>query len=419
MKEIIKKSLFILAILSSSLYSNSYDLLIGGILSFDLGIGKISYGLIDTLSDSLKIGYSSSGVFSLGQDPYLIKNKVVEIIEPVDASFFLHIDSLPSILHDDYNSLISSSTIKCVYSMFEASAIPTFCADYFNNNFDVVLVPDPFLIDVYKNSGVILPIFCIPTGLYLDKFLKIEQKKSANKLFTFGCVANRWARKNLKKLITVFSELFGNNNDYQLKIHASGYHCGESLEEYVEQLKISNVFITSEMFSEDDCVDFIKTCDCYILLSKAEGFSNTPREAMAAGIPCIITDNTGHATICNSGNVIVVPSNIEVDAWDEVFLTITGKQYDCKNDDVKRAMLYVVTHYQECLDRAVYARKWVKQYEWVSLKNYYTTFFNPQSVVFGQDNSLDILTRTVYTNDSNLYHKFKELMIQKFIVDLL
>lgn len=410
MKVLIRPYLFIVSLFSLNLYASN-DLLIGGILSFDLGIGKISYGIIDYLSDSLTIQYCSSGVFSLGQDPYAIENKVHEATEQVDASFFLHIDSLPSILHDDYTEFLSPSTIKCAYSMFEASAIPGFCADYLNNNFDVVLVPDPFLIEVYNKSGVTLPIFCIPTGLYLEKFLMIEEKKSSHKPFVFGCIANRWARKNLKKLITVFYELFGNDNNYALKIHASGYHCGESLEEYVDQLKVSNVFITSEMFEEDGCVDFMKECDCYILLSKAEGFSNTPREAMAAGVPCIITDNTAHATICNADMAIAVPSQEEIDAWDEVFLTVTGKQFDCKNDDVKKAMLFVVNNYQTCLTKAIKARQWVKQYEWSALKSLYTAFFRPKNIVFSTINSIDPSSQTVTTNDVSLCRKFKRLVL--------
>ncbi len=383
----------------------SCDLLIGGILAFDLGIGKISYGLIDYLADHIKIRYCSSGVFSLGQDPYYIKDKVIEIHQPINAQFFLYIDSLPGIMHGDYHNFFYKDTIKCVYTMFEATGIPTVCADYLNEHFDVVLVPDPFLIDAYKNSGVTLPIYCIPTGLYLKKYFNIPIPHIRQKPFIFGCISNRWARKNLKKLIDLFIEQFGNNNDYQLKIHASGYYCGESLEEYVQKREVTNIIISSEMFDEDGCVDFIKKCDCYILLSKGEGFSNTPREAMAAGIPVILSNNTAHTTICDAGYVFSIPSSEAFEAWDEAFLTVAGYQFESDEDAVKNAMIAVTQDYQAYLIRALKGREWVKQYEWSYLKNEFLTFFNPQKVILGAVNSIDVLSGTVTTNDSNFYNK--------------
>jgi len=381
------------------------DVLIGGILAFDLGIGKISYGLIDYLADSLTLRYCSSGVFSLGQDPYHIKDKVIEVHQKTDANFFLYIDSLPGILHGDYHEFLGNNTIKCAYSMFEATGIPLVCAQYLNEHFDAVLVPDPFLIEAYQLSGVRIPIFCIPTGLYLDAFLNLKAPEIQHSPFVFGCMANRWVRKNLKKLITLFYEQFGNDERYKLKIHASGYYCGESLEDYVKQLGATTVDISSEMLDEAECVEFIHSCDCYILLSKGEGFSNTPREALAAGIPVIISDNTGHTTICNSGFVKAIPTSLVFDAWDEAFLTVVGKQFDCDDTAVKKAMVDVVINYQQALVQAAQGREWVKQYQWSVIKDQFLTFFNPQTVVLGNSNRVDSATSTLETNDSNFYHK--------------
>ena len=57
-------------------------------------------------------------------------------------------------------------------------------------------------------------------------------------------------------------------------------------------------------------IEFISTFDCYVNLSKGEGFSIPPRESLALGIPCIISDNTAHKTICDSGLVLPVTSKI-------------------------------------------------------------------------------------------------------------
>ena len=58
--------------------------------------------------------------------------------------------------------------IFIAYSMFESTSIPRIWVKKLNQEFDMVVVPDPYLIEVYKNSGVTVPIFFVPLGVDLD-----------------------------------------------------------------------------------------------------------------------------------------------------------------------------------------------------------------------------------------------------------
>ena len=75
------------------------------------------------------------------------------------------------------------------------------------------------------------------------------------------------------------------------------------LKKQIKQFKLTNVELTEGMLSREENIDFFRDIDCYVLVSKAEGFSITPREALAAGIPCILSNNTAHKTICETGLV--------------------------------------------------------------------------------------------------------------------
>ena len=68
--------------------------------------------------------------------------------------------------------------------MFESSKIPNEWANILNNYFDIVVVPDSYLIEIYKNSGVNLPIFVLPLSISIEELLKLPKKNyQINHLF--------------------------------------------------------------------------------------------------------------------------------------------------------------------------------------------------------------------------------------------
>ncbi len=413
-KKIIR--LFIPLIFCIHSYIECVDLLIAGLLDFNIGLGKISYGLIDQLGDQFSISYYPTSLYSLEDDPYKIKLKIYKLDALDELSnqkgkipdVFVYVESMQVLEEDDSYVTLPLKTIKYAYSMFESTVISSSAAERLNKYFDAVIVPDQFLIEVYKKSGVTLPIFCIPTGLYLDKFFALPLKSSSGKPFTFGVVSTRYERKNLKKLIRCFNDLYGNNSDYLLKIHAADYFQNGDLERFVEGLKVNNIRITSHLIDEEEYVHFIYDLDCYLLLSKGEGFSNTPREAMAAGIPIIISDNTGQSTIADSGYGIAV-NCYEVDADYEGFIMNGGKQFDCDDFTVKNSLRKMVDEYEFYAAQRKEARDWVRVYTWNYLKKYYSTLFNPTSITLGSCNSVNPSTGIVQTENVHFYKKIVTL----------
>jgi glycosyltransferase involved in cell wall biosynthesis len=405
-----KNILTIIFCVYSSLFAQA-DLVISGPLDFCDGLGRNTYGFIDQLSNNLDVRLHVASFCLLADDPYHIKKRVKKQNEIGNPKIFLYTNGVVSALREDCYCSLPKETLKVAYSMFEATEIPYEWVDRLNKYFDVVLVPDAYHVDVYKNSGVTLPIYVLPTGLYLEEYLKYPEKKETQNPFTFGCVSTNTSRKNLKRIIDAFIKQYGNNPDYRLYLHVKyPLFVSATIEEYAQKKGITNIEVSSDLLDEEEYAELLQSFDCYILLSMGEGFSNTPREALASGVPIIISDNTAQSTICKSGYAVAVASKKEVDAWYEALDRSVGKQFDCNQEDVIAAMEYVVQNYSKIIDNTKESRKWVKQYEWKNLKDSYLAFFKPQNVLLGANDSIDAKTGTVTTSDKKLYEKMRTLI---------
>lgn len=388
------------------------NLHIAGTLDFCDGLGKIAYGLVHQLGRDLSISYSKSHVCTFYYDPYKLRNHVVKVDDTEPTDIFLYTNPLVTLLSNDCYKHADPKAIKIAYSMFEADRIPEECVDCLNEQFDAIVIPDPFLFEVYRKSGIKKPIYCIPTGLYLEGLLRLSTKEREEGPFIFGCVSTDVYRKNLRKLVDAFIDRYGNNPDYQLSLQVKYAFTPdqETLEEYVESRNIENIEINSDTLSDEEYVDFLRSLDCYVILSTGEGFSNTPREAMAAGIPCIVSNNTGHTTICNSGYVQPVACPYKIDGWYEALSRNIGHQYDCSKSSVIEAMEEVADNYDYHFERAQEGRDWVARYLWPNLKKDFLTLFDPVAVVLADSNRLDHETGTLFTSDKGFYDKVNYLV---------
>ena len=290
--------------------------------------------------------------------------------------------------------------------MTEADALYPAWVDSINEHFDAVVVPDPFLVKVYKNSGVKKPVFMIPIPVYMDEFLTKPVKTKPQNIFAFGISCTLSDNKNHEMVVDAFIAEFGNTPNIVLKVHTTGLNDhGIRLKEKLKLMKIKNVLLTIAPLPWLEYVEFMSSLDCYCLVSKGEGFSLTPREAMAAGIPCIVSNNTSHMTLCNSGLVYSVPADIK-----ETHINgdrKCGNNFNCRIEDVRKALRDVYYNYQYYLKKAQLAREWVKQYHGNSLKPKYLNLFKPRKILWGHHD--EVTDDYLVTTDVKLCRKYLAL----------
>lgn len=385
------------------------DLSLVGPLLYADGLGRIAMGFMDTLKDKVSINFKST--YGTRQE---IPQHVIDIIDRCSSDagrVAILFDSVWCSSRHPISKMSDKSEIKLAYSMLESTAIPKNWVHLLNNKFDGVIVPDAFHVDVYKNCGVKIPIFILPHGIYLEDFLNQPIKKAKNSPFIFGfSAAFHSDRKNPELLAQAFHDEFGDIAEFKLLIHSRGGddRLIERLKKKLSDLNNKNIIFVNKKLNKQEYLNFMSSLDCYVSLTKGEGYSITPRESLALGIPTIITNNTAHKTICQTGFVCGVKSEIAEPAYYATLEGYHGYHFNCELKDARAALREVYENYDAYLSKAQQGRHWVRQYLHSSLQKKYLTIVKPKKVVLGKENKIE--DNVLITDSKALYNKYRKIV---------
>lgn len=396
---------------SSLIKSFDCDLTIVGYLRFSDSIGRITYGLIDYLKNDVKINFINSRKNeAYKQYPQLLEKVSVNEINRSNITFYVDM-----LTHFDPEKL-NKNGINIAYSMLEGTKIFQSWVKILNEHFDAVAVPDKFLINVYRNSGVNIPIFELPLGIYLNEFLQIQTKNKPNEIFTFGCLSSIDNRKNQKKLVEAFYKAFGRSQKVKLVLNG---RIGQKkyindLRDYIKRKKLNNIQIYCKTLSWPDYIQLMASFDCYVNISKGEGFSVTPRESLAIAIPTIVSNNSAQKTIARTNFVRVIKSDI-IENSSFYYGQDCGDFFDCEIEDISSALIDVYNNYFYYMQLAEKGKEWVKFYKWENLKIRYLHLLLPQKIFFGYIN--DITDDYLITNSKRFFLKLLRTIYYKKITN--
>ena len=150
--------------------------------------------------------------------------------------------------------------------------------------------------------GVDMNYYCLSD----DVEKRAAELKSSNS-FTFVFVGRVVRDKGVEELVDAFVRLQGEMPFLRLFV-VGGFDAGiDPISEQTKKLMESSDSIT--LFgSQADVRPFYAASDCFVLASYREGFPNTPLEAGAMGLPCVVTDINGANEIIVEGeNGLIVP----------------------------------------------------------------------------------------------------------------
>lgn len=415
-KKVFKILLFYFFILKPE----TYDAAFIGFMNPREGIGNVPIQIIDCLKYSnLKINWISiyDKIFEHQNDiPSYVKRVAIhgkQFASRVGIYTSLLWYKDPTSLREihNYQKIPNNCSIKIAYSMLESTRIPQQWANILNKNFDAVVVPDDFLGAAYYNSGVNIPIFTIPLPLNMNELKANRYQKKP--IFTFGSTNSIIPRKNYLRLIEAFFLAFGNSKKVQLKINGSGYEQNTLLllTNKVKSLKANNIIITTNRLDKKNYIAFLKQLDCFVSLSMGEGFAITPREALALGIPVILTNNSAHKTICNTGLVKSIASEIHVPYTSSLFnnhMLKTGYVFDCSKYDAANALKEVFNNFDAYLSKSNKASQWVDEYSPQRLCAKYVNLIKPKKIILANQNI--VTDDYLMTNSKVLYNKYKNFI---------
>lgn len=153
------------------------------------------------------------------------------------------------------------------------------------NGFKALFVPCKQNIQMFRDSGVVIPIELIHWGVDERQYHPIERKPSD--VFTFGHMGALSIRKGTDILVKAFLEAFPTEKDVRLI-------CKSSFPTYQFGTTDKRVEVFLNTWTHEELLrDFFTRIDCFVFPTRGEGFGLTPLEAMATGIPAIVTGWSG------------------------------------------------------------------------------------------------------------------------------
>src|SRR5579872_4676752 len=188
------------------------------------GWGKISVEVMDALKGEFSIGFVQTRLkHSLADVPNdvrpILSRKnfpIGKVVLYTDCAWSTEKQPILDRLLKDPNA---GDQIRIAYSMFESNKIPAFWVSIIHRYFDAVAVPDPYFIEVYKNSGIQRPVFSLPLCVNYSPFRSKPLKTKRRAPLVFADFSVFVPRKNHLTLIRAFFKAFNNQPDVHLKLH--------------------------------------------------------------------------------------------------------------------------------------------------------------------------------------------------------
>lgn len=302
--------------------------------------------------------------------------------------------------------------INIAYAVFDGTIPPRGWVEIVNKYYDALCVPVKPLINYFEKNGILKPVFELPIALDLADYLKFSRKNKKEK-FTFGWIGTFEDRKNCLKIIEAFKRAFGESSNVELRMHTrfidESTNSGREYKSILKRLP-ANIRITEGVLPDKTIKKLMCEFDAYVYVSMGEGYSISPREALACGHPVILSSIPAHLSITKlqkSDGVYYVPIKKSVPCVQPSLANqICGVMYDIDLEDLVDAFKEVFQDREKLLTDALIKRRKdsVLQYTNIALKNIYRQLWNPSRLEKSTENKLTY--EALQTTDQLLYEKY-------------
>jgi len=214
----------------------------------------------------------------------------------------------------------SSTMTNVGYTIWETTKLHPAWPSYINNNVTKVLVGCEWNVQIFRDSGVEIPIGVVPHGINADKFNDIEPYQIAGipeDTFVFYSIF-QWSERKLPiALLKAYYHAFNEKHNVALVLktylNMGNPQDKQTIIEMIQRIKSTmlldsypKVILVSDLLSEDEIIGLHARGNCYVSLDRGEGFGLGPFEAGASGNPIIVTGFGGVTEYAKEDNSSLV-----------------------------------------------------------------------------------------------------------------
>lgn len=259
-------------------------------------------------------------------------------------------------LWEEFLPIVSNGP-RIAITMFESTKLPDGWTEPLNE-MDAVVVPAHWLVDVFRQNGVTVPIHVVPLGIS-NTFKAVAARDWSQKPFTFISIADRGWRKGWWHNVQAFTKAFGKSTDVHLILKTRDKVLKAAF------IDTPNIRVVDDSLTDEQMVDLYHQAHVMVAANCGEGFGFTPREFAATGGLALATNWGGTADDLHWwGQPIAYSLDKawrDIDDWH-------GKLGDWAEPDVDALaslMRYIVAHPSAYEDFAIRAAGYVvTHYRW-------------------------------------------------------
>jgi glycosyltransferase involved in cell wall biosynthesis len=169
--------------------------------------------------------------------------------------------------------------------------------------FAAVLAPTRFVAKALIDSGLSIPVRVVGHVPDLAAFGRLPTRRPApGEKFTFLHVSSGFPRKGVDLLLSAFAKAFGSDDPVRLLIKVFPNPHNDVADQVARCAGAPEIVLIDADLAEADLLDLYRGADAVVLPTRGEGFNIPATEAMAAGIPLIVTGFGGHMDFCTPDN---------------------------------------------------------------------------------------------------------------------